>query len=480
MIQRVAEKFLATWLRKDTRKPLVLRGARQVGKSTLVRRFAQENGLLLNEVNLERHLRLDDIFKTTDVQNICRELEAITGKDIKGKESLLFLDEVQATPHALMALRYFFEELPDTPIIAAGSLLEFTLADHSFSMPVGRIEYYHLHPVSFLEFVSALEPALSKYLLELTPSSPPPDTAHQKLSQLQRQFFFVGGMPEAVANYQKNKSLASVSEVHRSIIGTYQDDFAKYAGRNDLLLLQKVLAFIPRSLGKKIKFSAIDRDQRSAKVKEAVDLLAKARVCHKVCHSHCTGIPLSAEANDSVYKLLFMDIGLANHVCGLDWTAISGMDEQQLVNEGGLAEQFIGQHLVNFSQGLEAPQLQYWLREGKTANAELDYVISRGNWVIPVEVKSGKSGSLKSLHQFMHQKKLNLAVRFDLNPPSYQDVSHTIITAEGSAEVKFSLISLPLYAVEQLPRIIDEQRHRVMEPGMVLGAFERGRTEATH
>lgn len=459
MIQRTAEKFLATWLRKDTRKPLVLRGARQVGKSTLVRQFASENGLILNEVNLERHLRLDGIFKTTDVQNICRELEAITGRDIKGKESLLFLDEVQSTPHALMALRYFFEELPDVPIIAAGSLLEFTLADHAFSMPVGRIEYYHLHPVSFPEFVDALEPALTKYLLELTPSAPPPEAAHQKLSQLQRQFFFVGGMPEAVAHYQQHNSLAAVSEIHRAIIGTYQDDFAKYARRNDLLLLQKVLAFIPRSLGKKIKFSTIDREQRSAKIKEAVDLLAKARVCHKVCHSHCTGLPLHAESNDSVYKLLFMDIGLANHLCGLDWTLISSMDEQQFVNEGGLAEQFIGQHLVNLSQGLDAPRVQYWLREGKTSNAELDYVISKGRWIIPIEVKSGKSGSLKSLHQFMHQKKLNLAVRFDLNPPSCQEVAHTIVTAEGSAEVKFFLLSLPLYAVDQLPRIIEAQCH---------------------
>ncbi len=462
MIQRTAEKFLAEWLRKDTRKPLVLRGARQVGKSTLVRQFAQKNGLVLNEVNLERHLRLDDVFKTTDVQSICRELEAITGRDIKGIGRILFLDEVQATPHALMALRYFLEEMPDVPIIAAGSLLEFTLADHAFSMPVGRIEYYHLHPVSFSEFVNALDPALLRYLSELTPFSPPPDIAHQKLTQLQRQFFFVGGMPEAVAIYQKDKSLASVAEVHRSIIGTYQDDFAKYARRNDLLLLQKVLAFIPRSLGKKIKFSTIDKEQRSAKIKETVDLLAKARVCHKVCHSHCNGLPLHAESNDSVYKLLFLDIGLVNHICGLDWTAISAMDEQQLVNEGGLAEQFVGQHLVDLSQGLEAPQLQYWLREGKTSNAELDYVISRGNWIIPVEVKAGKSGSLKSLHQFMYLKKKNLAVRFDLNPPSWQEVTHTIITAEGSAEVKFSLISLPLYAVEQLPRIIDEQRHLAM------------------
>lgn len=458
MIARDAEKFLAAWLGKKGRKPLVLGGARQVGKSTLVRQFAQKSVLVLNEINLERHLRLDELFKTTDMPAICRELEAVTGRNIREKGSLLFLDEIQSTPQALMALRYFHEELPELPIIAAGSLLEFTLADHSFSMPVGRIEYYHLYPLSFPEFVAALEPPLSRYLQELSPAAPPPDTAHRKLSQLQRQFFFVGGMPEAVASYQESRSLAAVSEVHRSIIGTYQDDFAKYAKRNDLLLLQKVLAFIPRSLGKKIKFSAIDREQRAAKIKEAVELLVKARVCHKVSHSHCTGLPLAAESNETMYKLLFLDIGLANHFCGLDWTALSGMDDQRLVNEGGLAEQFIGQHLVNLSQGLEPPQLHYWLREGKSTNAELDYVISRGDWILPIEVKSGKSGALKSLQQFMHQKKLPLAVRFDLNPPGSQEVVHTLITAAGGAEVKFTLISLPLYAVWELARIIDVRR----------------------
>ncbi len=461
MIKRIAEDFLSSWLRKDNRKPLVLRGARQVGKSTLVRQFAMKNDLVLNEVNLERHLFLDDIFKTTDVQNIYRELEAITGKNITRERSLLFLDEIQATPHALMALRYLREELPNTPVIAAGSLLEFTLSEHSFSMPVGRIVYYHLHPISFNEFVNAIEPPLLKYLRELSPSSTPPAMAHNKLSQLQRQFLFVGGMPEAVADYQKNRSLASVSEIHRSIVGTYQDDFAKYSRRSDFMLLQKVLAFIPGTLGKKVKYSAIDRDQRSVRVKEAVDLLAKARVCHKVYHSHSTGLPLAAEADHSVYKLLFMDIGLANHVLGLDWTVISKMDERQLVNEGGLAEQFIGQHLVDLQKGLDAPQLFYWLREGKSANAEVDYVISQGNLIIPVEVKAGKSGALKSLHQFMHRRRQNLAVRFDLNPPTRQKVTHTISTAEENARVEFSLISLPLYAVEELPRIISGEQETV-------------------
>ncbi|MDZ7762374.1 MAG: ATP-binding protein [Desulfovermiculus sp.] len=454
MIERFAEQDLVLWLHKDVRKPLVLRGARQVGKSTLVREFARKNGLVLNEINLERHLLLDELFQTSNIPAICRELEVITGRNIQDRGNLLFLDEIQATPHALMVLRYLHEEMPEIPIIAAGSLLEFTLADHSFSMPVGRIHYYHLHPVSFGEFVNAMEPALVKYIQELTPGSPPPAIAHQKLLQLQQEFFCVGGMPEAIFEYQKNKSLISVQEVHRSIIDTYQDDFAKYARRNDLVLLQKVLAFIPRALGRKIKYAAIDKEQRSAKVKEAIDLLAKARVCHKVCHSHSTGVPLAAEANDSVYKLLFLDIGLTNHVLGLDWTALSRMEEQQIVNEGGLAEQFIGQHLMNISGGKDVPRLHYWLREGKRDNAEVDYVLSLFGKVVPVEVKSGKSGTLKSLHQFMHRRGLARAVRFDLNFPSEQNVTHAISTKKGVAEVNFTLISLPLYAVEELPRIM--------------------------
>jgi len=164
MLSRTAENHLSYWYAKKRRKPLVLRGARQVGKSTLVRRFSEINNLILNEVNLERHLYLDDVFKTLDIETIIRELEALTGKNIQAPDSILFLDEIQATPHALQALRYFYEEKPDIPLISAGSLLEFTLADHHFSMPVGRIEYYHLGPMTFKEFIAAVEPELTQYL----------------------------------------------------------------------------------------------------------------------------------------------------------------------------------------------------------------------------------------------------------------------------------------------------------------------------
>ncbi len=454
MFQRTALIYLDHWLAKKRRKPLILRGARQVGKSTLVRLFAQSANLHLCEINLEKHLFLDDIFKTLDMEIILRELEAVIGAPINTPDSLLFLDEIQATPHALQALRYFYEEYPLIPVIAAGSLLEFTLADHSFSMPVGRVEYYHLYPLSLREFLTVLEPTLLPYLGRLTTEPETlPQAAHQRLLKRLRDYFFIGGLPEAVLAFYEEQSLLEVSAVHRSIVSTYLDDFSKYAKQKDLMLLQRIFAYIPKALGRKIKYSHISRDSRSALVKQGVSLLTKARICHQVKRSHCTGIPLAAESSDTVYKLLFMDIGLANHVCGCDWRTMAAFDESQLVNEGGIAEQFIGQHLIDMSGGLNPPSLHYWLREKKTGNAEIDYVITIGSRVLPVEVKAGTSGSLKSLQQFVFRRGTKLAIRFDLNPASLQQVKHTIRTADGNRQVEFTLLSLPLYGVQELERI---------------------------
>ena len=376
---------------------MVLRGARQVGKSTLVHHFAEKNGLVLNEVNLEQNLYLNNLFKTLDMDSIIRELDALVGRNIQESGALLFLDEIQATPHAIQALRYFYEEKPELPVISAGSLLEFALADHHFSMPVGRIEYYHLGPMTFMEFLTAVEPALNRYLSEFRINETIPVTAHQKLVKRQREFLFVGGMPEAVKAFVEESSFVEVTAVHRSIAGTYQDDFSKYAKQKDLALMQKVFRQIPRIIGQKVKYSNISREDKSGNVKSVIDLLVKARVCHQVFHSHCSGVPLIADIHENVYKMLFMDVGLAAYLTGLDWIALQALDGDGLVNEGKLAEQFVGQHLFN---PLEPPQLTYWLREQKTANAETDYVTASGNQVIPIEVKAGKSGTLKSLQQF--------------------------------------------------------------------------------
>ncbi len=462
MLKRHAEYHLKEWYRSGRRKPLILRGARQVGKSTLVQQFAANNKLALIEINLERHLYLDSIFKTLDIDRIIKELEAVAGGKIKSDNTVLFLDEIQATPHAIQALRYFYEERPRIAVIGAGSLLEFTLAEHHFSMPVGRITYYHLGPLTFKEFLTALSPEFVKYLSDFRLGQDMPMAAHKKLLNRQREYLFVGGMPEAVQIFVDEDSLTEVTSVHRSIADTYQDDFAKYARHKDLVLLQQVFRYIPRGLGKKVKYSNIVREESSKHIKNVIELLANARVCHQVFHSHCTGIPLYADINPNAYKLLFMDIGIANHICGNDWIFLESTDDRNLVNEGGLAEQFIGQHLLNPH---EPPRLAYWLREARSANAEVDYVVSNGNLIVPVEVKAGKSGSLKSLQQFVFFKKAETAVRFDLNLPAIQNIKHVIRTRDGNRSVMFKLISLPLYLVEELPRILNDLRRPGTDQG---------------
>ena len=455
MLKRSSDSFLKSWYHKKRRKPLVIRGARQVGKSTLVRRFARNNGLILNEINLEQNLYLDNIFKSLDIDTILKELDALVGRSILTRDAVLFLDEIQATPHAIQALRYFYEIKPELPVISAGSLLEFALADLHFPMPVGRIEYYHLGPLTFSEFLTALDPGLTSYCTEFHINQTIPQTAHKKLIKRQREYLFVGGMPEAVQVFVETSALGEVTAIHRSIIETYQDDFSKYASRKDLALMQRVFRQIPRIIGQKIKYSNISREDKSREVKTVIDLLVKARVCHQVFHSHCSGVPLIADINENVYKLLFMDVGMAANLSGLDWIALQALDGKALVNEGKLAEQFVGQHLVN---PFEPPRLTYWLRETKSANAEVDYVITGGSQVIPIEVKAGKSGTLKSLQQFALNKHADLCVRFDLNRPEIGRITHSARVSEGSVPVSYTLMSLPLYLVGELPRLVNEIR----------------------
>lgn len=466
-ISRHSSDFLKDWFHASRRKPLVIRGARQVGKTSMVRAFAEANDLVLCEINLEKHRQLDEVFRSYDIRKINLEIEAITGVNPDKPGHLLFLDEIQATPHALAALRYYYEELPDRPVIATGSLLEFTLSQANFSMPVGRVVYYHLFPLSFREFLQAVAPDLVKYLDQISWDTGIPQNAHRQLLEKQREYLFVGGMPEAVSVYKESGSITEVGEVHRSIIDTYRDDFHKYAPQKELLRLQKVFSQIPHRLTQKTKYSHYDPDARSNEVKHVIDLLTKARICFPVVRSHCNGVPLGAEADAKSFKLLFLDVGLASHILGLKWNSIRELGETALVNEGGLAEQFIGQHLLQLGEGRQTPELHYWLREGKANNAEVDYVIACGGRIYPVEVKAGKSGSLKSLQQYLMQKDARIAFRFDLNPPDRQELKSSIRVSGTQSEtdaVAYSLISLPLYAVGEISRLCGQIARAGAEP----------------
>lgn len=453
MFVRNAELELKKWHGGKNRKPLVIRGARQVGKSTLVREFAKRYGIELFEINMERHYRLDEIFATLDVAKILRELEFSCGKGMLDK-GLVFLDEIQATPNAIKALRYFYEERPDLAIIAAGSLLEFTLNESGFSMPVGRICYLHLQPLSFEEYLKAIgKNDLSKLISGWLPPEPFPESAHLRLMDHFSDFLLVGGMPEAVAVFASGGGLEACVESHHSILETYRDDFGKYATKIQVGRLRKLLDYVPMAVGEKFSYAHAIPDERAKDVRQALEMLATAGIVTLVHHSDANGLPLGAEAETCVFKPFFLDVGLMNAVCGVRSISLETMRAYRFVNEGKMAEQFVGQQLLTGGDYYRHPRLHYWLRGGRRANAEIDFLIEAAPSIIPVEVKSGASGSLKSLHQFVAVKKSPFALRLDLNAPSLQQISVSALTPGGSKKADYPLYSLPLYLACQAERI---------------------------
>lgn len=463
IMKRFAEEDLETWYMRKNRKPLVVRGARQVGKTTLIRNFAKNRKLELHEINLERFPDLAGIFSKPDTVEILREIEYIVGKGkIEPGHCILYIDEIQAVPAALKTLRYLYEDYPDLAVVAAGSLLEFTLSDHTYSMPVGRIEYLYLGPMTFEEFLTAKnETDLLALLRSYDYAADFPLAAHKRLMKLQREYLIVGGMPEAVQMFIETDDFDEVMNVHASIIETYRDDFAKYASGAELLRLHRVFDYVPSAAGEKIKYSNIDPNEKSRELRKAIGLLDQANVIARVYHSKASGLPIKAGKDDLVFKMFFLDIGLMNRVCGIRNISLAQLETRDFINEGKMAEQFIQQHLLRIGRKNEKPQLFYWLREGRSVNAEIDFVLQLEGHVVPVEVKAGRSGTMRSLHRFIWEKKLEFAVRFDLNLPSTLKAAHSMNYNKKNASVEFQLISLPLYMVEQLPRVYALLSNRV-------------------
>ncbi len=453
-LERTTLADLSFWFNHSPRKPLILRGARQVGKSTLVRAFCQRNKRRLIEINFEQQFKLKRSFESLKPEQILKELEYHFEKIINPERDLLFLDEIQSAPQAIVSLRYFYEQMPTLPILAAGSLLDFTLTEEKIAVPVGRIEYGYIRPFSFEEFLLAKnEKHLLKLLRTYEIHESFPQTAHEKLSQILREYFFVGGMPEAVQTHLKYNAVKHTSNIHASLMNTYRDDFGKYAKGKELLRIQRLFDQLPAMVGRKVKYSEISRGDQAKEIRAIIDLLCQARVIHKVHHSHSSGLPLAFQSDNHIYKIYFLDIGLLNHHLGLNWNTLNQSELSRFLTQGIQSEQFVFQNLFldDFKMDQE---IYYWLREGKSTNAELDFIIAYGEKIIPIEVKSGKSGSLRSLHQFVHEKDCSFAVRFDLNLPSLQNIRHDVVTPQGSVSISFQLLSLPIYFVGQLKRFL--------------------------
>ncbi len=453
--------YLSKWVNEKYRKPIIIRGARQVGKSTLVHLLSKQCDLELIELNFERNPELSSFFQSKDPAKIIQLLSLQTGKTIRTGHCLLFLDEIQAAVEAIVALRYFYEELPELHVLAAGSLLEFTLSKANFPMPVGRIEYLHLGPMNFEEFLLAIgEEALENFLKNYQINEEIPKPIHDKLMELVKIYFITGGMPESIKAYVEDKTFQTCERVKHSILSTYQDDFGKYMSSN--VLIRQVFQKIPTLIGNKFKYSQISRENTAATIASALNQLCLARVAWKIHHSAANGIPLGAEQNDRFFKVLFLDIGLVSTSLGLNYLNLMAIDELIFVNRGSLTEQFVGQHLLYSESSYEEPNLYYWAREKKSSSAELDYIINQGQHIIPIEVKAGKTGQMRSLHQFLKEKQGNFAVRFNSMPPSQMEASTKLF---NGSSVHFNFLSLPLYLVGQCRRLIQKQM-------LILPAFQ--------
>lgn len=419
---------------------MVVRGARQTGKSFSVRSYGKAAFEYLAEVNLELSPILATCFASLQADTICRDLEALLKTRLIDGKSLLFIDEIQAAPDALLALRAFKEQRPGLDIIAAGSLLEFALDDDTIrSFPVGRVGFAWMHPLSFREFLLAMgEDVLVEVITEAVPSRPPSAAIHDRLLNLVREYFVIGGLPEVVDTYRESRSYVEAKVVQSRLSLGYVADFVKYGRRYDYRKLQTVLNAVPRLVGRPFKFTHVEPDARARDLKQPLFDLEKSGLVRIVRATAANGPPLAAEEREGLFKVQLVDIGLMLNMLGIDLGS-QPLVEALFANEGALAEQFVGQELLANTPADTSPGLHYWHREAKGAEAEVDFVFAYNGAVYPVEVKAGTTGSLRSARLFMQEKRVEHAIRVSQHALSLHD----------------GILSVPFYMCAEIPRLLN-------------------------
>lgn len=451
IMSRRALAYLTDWLHSTNRKPMVIRGARQVGKTWLVRELARFHHKHLIELNFEKNPHYQTFFENNDPRMTLMLLSSSLNTIIDPHNTILFLDEIQVAPVLLSKLRWFAEEMPELPVLTAGSLLEFVLDQHEFSMPVGRITYMHLGPLTFEEFLDAYgKTPLIDYLQQYTWAQGIPIVLHEQLMALFKEYLIIGGMPAAVYSWVTDQSLEEVRRIHHDLLASYRDDFSKYAGRLSLSRLEDMLMATPKMLGEKMVWSRVNKDIPAVALKSALNLLCQARLVRKVFNTAGNGVPLAAEVNEKFFKVIFLDVGLVSALLNLRLDEVYLVKDINLINSGGLSEQVVGQLLNSLESFYVNPALYYWVREQKNANAEVDYLLQQGTQLLPIEVKSGSTGRLKSLHLFMALKNLSRALRINASPPSQVSLQ----TKTHDTPVEYQLYSIPFYLTEQINRLL--------------------------
>jgi len=434
---RSIEIELTKWKQAAQRYPLLLRGARQVGKTYIVEKLGMDFESF-EMINFEAQPEAAACFEVLNPLEIIQKLELLTKRAIRPGKTLLFLDEIQACPQAIVALRYFKEKMPDLHVIGAGSLLEFTLVEGKFSFPVGRVQFIYLRPLSFREFLLALDESEALSLIEQsTLENPPPEALHRKLVHTVKEYFLVGGMPAVVSEFKKHRSFIEQSRIQDLLLATYCADFSKYATQAQQKYLRILFEGIPYQIGQHFKYSAIDPHIKSRELKDALEKLQMAGLIHLIFSTCASGIPLAAQIKSKKFKPLFLDIGLIERSLKVDPELVLKTDLLE-IHRGALAEQFVGQEWLAYGDFFREEKLFFWEREKQISSAEVDYVIPLGQHIIPVEVKAGTQGHLKSLVQFMQEKKSSLGIRISQHPLFFKD----------------NILSVPFYMIEHIPRLV--------------------------
>ena len=419
---RSIDNYLLEWKNEKIHKPLLLRGARQVGKSSAIRHFGNTFKYFV-EVNFERDKEIISVFTgNLKPREIASRLSAFYGIPVIPGETLLFLDEIQACPEAIHSLWFFYEDYPELHVAAAGSLLEFALKKMT-SFGVGRVRSLFMYPMSFDEFLVATGNAgWIEAKQNASPDNPLFEALHGKLVESFRNYLMVGGMPESVANWVESGDYLTCQQVQDDIMLAYEDDFAKYEERVDSMLLKQTLHSVALQIGCKFVYSNVQGNYRGEKVKGALELLKDAGLIRPAIHTAANGIPLGAEINDKFVKYVFLDSGLLLRLLGLENTGGSSEVSKMilvgaasdLVNKGHITEMVAGLELLKYNTPAQRHDLYYWQNLSRGTQAEVDYVLGKNMKVVPLEVKAGTTGAMKSMYQFMNDKHLEYGIRTSL------------------------------------------------------------------
>jgi len=442
VFERSIQRDLEAWLNAHHRKPLILRGARQVGKTTAVHMFGGRFRQFLS-FNLERKEDRDLFDRDQPFDTLVKALFFSRNASVAEPSTLVFIDEIQNSEKAVSALRFFCEEAPEIAVIAAGSLLEVMIDSYRGSFPVGRVEFAYMYPLTFREFLEANGESAAAEAFDTVPL---PDYAHAALQRLFHTYVLLGGMPEVIQHHVERDDLNELSAVYESLMASYIDDAGKYAnGRSAFQVLRHAIETAPLESGTRIQFQGFGNSAyRSREVGEALRTLERAMLLHLLYPVTGHELPLLPNKKRSP-RLLFLDVGLMNYRARLQSSLLEVADLNDLYR-GRIAEQIVGQELLaRSSRRLEPPV--FWVREKNQSQAEVDFVVPYQGQVIPVEVKSGPTGRLRSLHQYVEQSGCPTALRLYAGPLRVDSL-------ETPAGHPFRLLSLPYFLAAQVERYL--------------------------